>query len=692
MEGTARNSISTDDASPGRAPPAAQVFDVRTMVELSRRSLIDRVAFAAIYAAIGAFVLPWTGMVAWIGAIIVWEWLIAPPLERQLVQLPDDQASAAYVCVNLIGSSLYQAAALMFLAGGTPLGAVLATTWIGGVVLNTFIYSNATRALLVATLAPAAVAAVVGPWMAYGLSWNAAIIPILLALASVAYQRFSVDHGALMTQLADRQLAVTDLERKLSVAIEASGDGMFEIDVLADELEVSPNWLAMLGYEPGESTSLVRGWRDYVHPDDVPRLERGYRAHFRGDTPYASAEIRMRREDGGFIWILSRARLIARKPDGRAWRLVGTTIDISARKALEHDLEAALAQAESANEAKSIFVANMSHEIRTPLNGVVGVAGALARTELASDQREMVELIQSSGQMLDRMLSDILDQAKIDAGNFQLQVAPFDLRREIEASAELMRARADEKGLRFQVNYEAGADGVFEGDGVRLRQVISNLASNAIKFTQAGAVTIGVSVDDSTIPGAPSRLRVDVGDTGIGFDAETGRRLFGRFVQADGSISREFGGSGAGTLHLQDLDRTDGRRDLGEIPARPGQPLQRGDSVDPRHEPGRLSRMDDRGRRAGAGRRALVAAAHPPGRGPSDQSARGAAHLGADRRGPHHCRQWARSGRHLPPGAVRPGADGHADAGHGRADGDARDPRIRANHRRRAGSTGDVQR
>ena len=421
----------------------ARIFDVRTMIELSRRSLFDRVAFSAVYATICLLALPWTVLAGWLATIVIWEWIIAPPLERLVVQLPERQASSAYAGLNLIGSAIYQAVALMGLASGTPVGVAIATTWIGGAVLNAFIYSNASRALLITTLAPAAATALVGPWLAYGWSWSSAIIPALIGLASLAAQRFSVDHGALLNQLADRQVAFADLERKLSIAIEASGDGMFELDVLTGQCHVNAAWLAMLGYGPDEVETPVADWRLFVHPEDVVRLNSDYAAHFRGETPHTTAEIRARCKSGEYKWVLSRARLVSRTPEGRPAWVVGTTVDISARKALEHQLEAARDLAESANEAKSVFVANMSHEIRTPLNGVIGIAGALARTELSPDQREMVALVQSSGQMLDRMLSDILDQAKIEAGNFQLQIAPFDLRQEIEAAAELMRARRE---------------------------------------------------------------------------------------------------------------------------------------------------------------------------------------------------------------------------------------------------------
>jgi PAS domain S-box-containing protein len=539
--------------SAGAAQAEAPVFDVKTAIEISARGLIDRLAFAGIYAAISLFALPWLAVVGWLAAILVWELALGAAIDRAIARLPENRASTAYALAGFAASALYQGVAFLCLVKGTAIGVAIAATWICGSVLNIFVYSSASRRLLVATLLPAALVSVIGPWLAYGLSWKAAVIPALLALSSLASRRFSLDHGALLSQLADRQVALADVERKLSVAIEASGDGLFETDLLTNEFQVSPGWTAMLGYGPGEVTSPIGDWRAFVHPDDVPKVEKDYIHHFRGETPHTTSEQRMWCKDGSYKWVLSRSRLVSRTADGRPWRIVGTTIDISARKALEQELEAARDLAESANSSKSVFVANMSHEIRTPLNGVIGVAGALAATQLSPDQLEMVGLIQSSGQMLDRMLSDILDQAKIEAGDFQLQYAPFDLREEIESAAALMRARAQEKGLVFEINYAEAAQGIFEGDAVRLKQMISNLASNAIKFTAAGGVTITVETVDAQAEETPTRVRIEVADTGIGFDSEAAGRLFGRFVQADGSISRQFGGSGLGLAICKSL-------------------------------------------------------------------------------------------------------------------------------------------
>jgi signal transduction histidine kinase/AmiR/NasT family two-component response regulator len=272
----------------------------------------------------------------------------------------------------------------------------------------------------------------------------------------------------------------------------------------------------------------------------------------------------MRCKDGSYKWVLARARVVSRTSEGQPARLLGTTIDISERKALEFQLEAARDAAEHANDAKSMFVANMSHEIRTPLNGVIGVAGVLAGTELTPSQREMVDVVQSSAQVLERLLTDILDQSKLEAGEFELQNAPFHLRAAVEAASELMRAHAEQKGLAFSVAYAAAADGLFEGDAVRIRQIVSNLAGNAIKFTESGRIDVRVMAEEPTTAGAPTVITLTVSDTGIGFEAEKAERLFSRFVQADGSISRRFGGTGLGLAISKALSERMG----GEIEAR----------------------------------------------------------------------------------------------------------------------------
>jgi PAS domain S-box-containing protein len=517
-------------------------FDARSAIALDQQGLPGRLLFAGLFVGFSLLVLPWTFVAGWVVAILVWEFASAPFLAR-IVGLRADRALSIFAIANLIGSSIFALSPVMALATLTPIGIAIGATWFCGAFMNCFIYAGEHRKLLWATLAPSIIASVVGPMLLHGPSVAGGVISTLILTSLIAAKSFSIDHQVLLRRLADKQGALADVERKLAIAVEASGDGLFEMDLQAQTSEVSAGWRAMLGYGPDDHVNPILS--EYVHPDDLRALDAEYLAHLRGETPHTASELRLRCADGSYKWVLSRARLVSRSADGRPWRMVGTTVNIAARKALEHQLETAVEVAERANAAKDVFVANMSHEIRTPLNGVIGITGALARTALTAQQREMVGIVQSSAQVLERLLSDILDQSKLDAGEFELQAAPFDLREAIESATELLRPRAFEKGVDFRISYAEAAAGAFEGDAVRLRQIVSNLAANAIKFTEAGSVQIMVEAEDASDAELAS-VTIRVSDTGIGFDAETSRRLFARFVQADGSISRRFGGTGLG--------------------------------------------------------------------------------------------------------------------------------------------------
>ncbi|KAK0341789.1 hypothetical protein LTR94_024976, partial [Friedmanniomyces endolithicus] len=211
------------------------------------------------------------------------------------------------------------------------------------------------------------------------------------------------------------------------------------------------------------------------------------------------------------------------------------------------NLRVARKRAEEASRSKSEFLANMSHEIRTPLNGVVAMADALSRARLEPREREMAEVIRASGVTLERLLSDILDTAKIEAGQIELETSVFDLGDTVRGVAALYRPRADEKGVALGVQVDPAIEASVQGDVVRLRQVLSNLISNALKFTDEGSVNV------SAVSQAGERVRFCVTDTGCGFDADQKSRIFARFQQADGSITRRFGGTGLGLAISQDL-------------------------------------------------------------------------------------------------------------------------------------------
>jgi signal transduction histidine kinase/CheY-like chemotaxis protein len=203
-------------------------------------------------------------------------------------------------------------------------------------------------------------------------------------------------------------------------------------------------------------------------------------------------------------------------------------------------LRAARQAAEAASSAKSEFLANMSHEIRTPLNGVVGVADLLAAAGLPPREQRMAEIIRDSGKTLERLLSDVLDLAKVEAGRLEMETAPFHAGDLVRAVAALSTPRAEARDLILKVEVSPELERCFLGDAVRVRQIVTNLTSNAVKFTEQGQVTLSVAMT------AAGRLRFAVADTGVGFDVAQKDRVFGRFQQADGSITRRFGGTGLG--------------------------------------------------------------------------------------------------------------------------------------------------
>jgi two-component system, sensor histidine kinase len=225
---------------------------------------------------------------------------------------------------------------------------------------------------------------------------------------------------------------------------------------------------------------------------------------------------------------------------------VVTFSDITEVLEKEQALRGASQRADAASHAKSVFLANVSHEIRTPLNGVIGLTSVLSQTELTPSQREMVVLIKTSGDTLERLLSDILDVSKIEAGKLEMLIAPMDLHEAVQAAAQLIGLRADEKGITFDVKFGPNTKGQFLGDSIRIRQIISNLSSNALKFTKKGGIVVTVDIEDRPDSTPETWLKLSVIDTGMGFDDETAKRLFSRFEQADSSITRAYGGTGLG--------------------------------------------------------------------------------------------------------------------------------------------------
>lgn len=316
-------------------------------------------------------------------------------------------------------------------------------------------------------------------------------------------------------------------------------------------IDANPAAIAMYGLNHLEELQSFDFWLDspYSFADALVWLRKVR------DKGEQSFEWLNRKANGELFWELNQLSPI--KIGGRD-RVLATSIDITDRKraeealrTLNRDLADQTRRAEEANAAKSLFLANMSHEIRTPMNGVVGMAELLLATPLNEEQRHYTETIRASGDALLALLNDILDLARVEAGKLSLRSEDFDFRQLIFEISATISARAQRKGLKFSVQGTAEIPGRLRGDRDRLRQVLTNLLDNAVKFTEQGEVSLSVTPDATTAGGI--LLRFSVRDTGIGIPSEQLPRLFEKFTQIDESNVRRHPGSGLGLAICREL-------------------------------------------------------------------------------------------------------------------------------------------
>ncbi len=325
-----------------------------------------------------------------------------------------------------------------------------------------------------------------------------------------------------------------ETEARTDLALAGSTSGLWHVDFEADMEYLSASARRIMGLSSLHAKAKRGTGFSAVFSEDYHVLEEAFRKYLRGEQPF-DVSLRVQTDDGSLRWLRMTGKS-QRNAKGRVIAMAGDVMDISELVEARHN-------AEAASQAKSEFLATVSHEIRTPMNGVLGMAGALVDSDIPLESKRQAQVIKKSGEAMMVILNDLLDLSKIEVGKLELEDRAFDPVEMLNEVAMLWRTTIENKNITFNIETVGDLPALVRGDDARLRQVISNLLSNALKFTPAGGITIRLEAkQDADTP----QLRFSVTDTGIGIEKAQQEKLFSAFGQANSSISRRFGGTGLG--------------------------------------------------------------------------------------------------------------------------------------------------
>jgi two-component system, sensor histidine kinase and response regulator len=342
-------------------------------------------------------------------------------------------------------------------------------------------------------------------------------------------------------QVLERTLELRESNERFRSTVEYSSIGVALVAPDGRWLQANRALCEIVGYS--EAELLRSNFQAITHPDDLATDLQYVQQMLAGEIRTYQMEKRYFHKNGQLVDILLNVSLVWDKR-GHPLYFIAQIQDISDRKRADAALAQARDQALAAARHKSEFLANMSHEIRTPMNGVIGMTGLLLDTQLDEEQRDYAEIVRNSAEGLLTIINDILDFSKVDAGKLDLEAVPFNLPSALEEAVRPFSVQAQATEVKIACQLPPDLPQMIIGDQLRLRQVITNLVGNAVKFTQQGEITITAAVESAS--NQDLQLRFAVADTGIGISPAKQKVIFDAFTQADGSITRQFGGTGLG--------------------------------------------------------------------------------------------------------------------------------------------------